>query len=313
MSLTVLRAMRVYAPVYYPVDHAVHPPSFPGLSIEYRRHANGSFTLGRLRRKRSRNIRDAQTRTGRIPNDGSVKEGSPRYGRLPVRTATGRVLFLRFLRLSDGGEREVGRSVGPSVRLGSWRTSDLSSDSAEEASPVLRVSSFSATLSSTLATLSLSPQPSSPVRPPPPLPLSPCRRLPVLLFLHHLRRYTSCSSALFCLLFMSLPIPLPLSATLPPPRRRRRRLLLRLLLAFPTCGVDLVASPPPRRPGSAVHQWSAAVSPPRCESCTRQLSRPLASLLLGFCPICLSLGRLCSLVGGGRRRRPFENESRTHR
>lgn len=72
--------------------------------------------------------------------------------------------------------------------------------------------------------------------------------------LRHLCRYTSCSSALFCLLFMSLPVPLPLSSTLPTPRRRRRRLLLRLLLAFPTCGVDLVASPPPRRPGSAVHQ-----------------------------------------------------------
>lgn len=80
------------------------------------RHANGSFTLGRSRRKRSRYIRGGQTRTGRIPDDGSVKEGSPRCCRLPVRTATGRVLFLRFLRLSDGGEREVGRSVRPSVR-----------------------------------------------------------------------------------------------------------------------------------------------------------------------------------------------------
>lgn len=54
------------------------------------------------------------------------------------------------------------RSIRPSVRLGSWRASDLSSDSAEEASPVLRVSFFSATLSSTLATLSLSPPPGFP-------------------------------------------------------------------------------------------------------------------------------------------------------
>ncbi|KAL0128296.1 hypothetical protein PUN28_003515 [Cardiocondyla obscurior] len=56
---------------------------------------------------------------------------------------------------------------------------------------------------------------------------------------------------------MSLPVPLPPSATLPPPRRRRRRLLLHRFLAFPTC----------------------------------RLSRLLASLLLSFCPTCLSLGR----------------------
>lgn len=140
--------------------HAVHP-LLSWIVNWVSRYASGSVTFSRSRRKRSKNIRDVQTRTERIPDDGSVREGS-RYDRLPVRTATGRVLFLRFLRLSDGGERSVGRSVGPSVRLGSWRTSDLSSDSAEEASPVLRVSSFSATLSSTLAMLSLSPQPSSP-------------------------------------------------------------------------------------------------------------------------------------------------------
>jgi len=89
-------------------------PSFPGLSIGYRdtrMAASLSADCGGSDREifaTLRHVPDAYRTTV------CVKEGSPRYGRLPVRTATGRVLFLRFLRLSDGGEREVGRSVRPS-------------------------------------------------------------------------------------------------------------------------------------------------------------------------------------------------------
>lgn len=183
--------------------------------------------------------------------------------------------LLRFLlRLSPTRhgkrkEREAGRSVRPAGIL--THVGSVLRQRAEEASPVLRVSSFSTTLSSTLARDSLplsartriSPRESSSTLP---LSLSFTRSLALSLATLRRsprfssptpppRRYTSCSSALFCLLFMSLPVPLPLSATLPPPPPwRRRHLLLHLLLAFPTCKVDLVASPPPRRPGFAVHQ-----------------------------------------------------------
>lgn len=248
--------MRVYAPVYYPVDRfTLSTPSFPELSIGCR----DTRVAASLSADRGENDREIFATFRHVPDAYRTMVASERvvatvgfrYGPRPVASSSSASsAYPTAVR-----ERSVGRSVGRSVRPAGILT---------HVGSVLRQRGGGFSCPSRLLLLRhlvLHPRDALPLsatelpaRSPPPLPLSPCHRFPVLLSLRHLRRYTSCSSALFCLLFMSLPVPLPLSATLPPPRRRRRRLLLRLLLAFPTCRVDLVASPPPRRPGSAVHQ-----------------------------------------------------------
>lgn len=103
--------MRVYAPIYYPVDQFTLCPPLPSPNCqsgvatrEWQLHSPG-----RSRRMRSRNIRDAQTRTGRISDTMVASERVVcaavgfRYGPRPVASSS-----------SVGGERSVGRSVRPS-------------------------------------------------------------------------------------------------------------------------------------------------------------------------------------------------------
>ena len=211
-----------------------------------------------------------------------------------------------------------------------------------EASPVLRVSFFSTTLSSTLATLSPSP-PSLALSLPPSLPLSLLPLPPISLsrslarslslflhlFLHLFLLSRSPSPSLFLARFLSHPFTLSLGSSLVSPsvprfslRRYLRRLHHRFFHPFfsplflpavllrvtppprattttdytlspppppsppsaswssPPAESTCTLTPPPKQSGSAVHQWSAAVSPPRSSLPTR--AQPLVFFASGL-------------------------------
>lgn len=118
--------------------HVLSTPSLPESSIGCR-DTQVAASLSADRGECDREIFATLRHVPSASDDGSDREGSPRCGRLPVRTASSSSAY-------PSAVRE--RSVGPS----SWDPDArrICPPTAEEASPVLRVSSFSTTLSSTL-------------------------------------------------------------------------------------------------------------------------------------------------------------------